>query len=57
MGKIYLIDEELATNIIQYLSDKPYRDVYKLIDGLKSINEIPTYPIESFIDNDTKTDE
>lgn len=41
MGKTYAISEDLANKILAYLDDKPFREVYELVEGLMKLKEIP----------------
>lgn len=50
MGKQFLIDEELANKIIDMLDDKPYKEVYVVMEGLLHLKEVqnttPVVPVE-----------
>ena len=37
MAKMYLIDEDLANAILEYLSHKPYREVYGFMSPLQNL--------------------
>lgn len=39
MSKQFLIDEELATKIIDMLDDKPYKEVYEIMEGMLHLKE------------------
>jgi hypothetical protein len=39
-NKIYEIDQKLANDIINYLSQKPYIEVFELIARLQQLKEI-----------------
>jgi hypothetical protein len=39
MGKQFIIDEELANNILDYLDEQKYKEVYALCDGLRKLKE------------------
>ena len=41
MGKTYAISEDLATKILAYLDDKPFKEVYEMAEGLMKLKEIP----------------
>lgn len=41
MAKQFLIDEELANKIIDMLDDKPYKEVYEIMEGLLHLKEVP----------------
>lgn len=46
MGKTFLIDEELANKIIDMLDDRPYKEVYDIMEGLLHLKEYkPTVPV------------
>jgi len=42
MTKTFLITEELANEILDYLDDKPYKEVYKICEGLLHLKELTT---------------
>lgn len=37
----FLIDEEVANAILEYLSRQPYREVYKIMVALSELQELP----------------
>lgn len=41
MGKKFLIDEDLANKIIDMLDDRPYKEVYEIMEGLLHLKEAP----------------
>jgi len=41
MAKQFLMDEELAKKIIDMLDDKPYKEVYEVMEGLLHLKEAP----------------
>ena len=41
MAKQFLIDEELANKIIDILDDKPYKEVYEVMEGMLHLKEAP----------------
>lgn len=36
----YTIEQELANDILEYLSEQPYKQVADLIDGLRKLEKI-----------------
>lgn len=40
MAKQFLIDEELANKILDYLDEKPYKEVYEICEGLLHLKEV-----------------
>lgn len=44
MSKQFLIDEELANKILDYLDDKPYKEVYEICEGLLHLKEVIEQP-------------
>ncbi len=40
-AKLFLIEEDLANAILEYLSHQPYREVYKIISAMAELHEIP----------------
>ena len=42
MAKQFLIDEELANKIIDMLDEKPFKEVYEVMEGLLHLKEAPT---------------
>lgn len=53
MANYYLIDETAATAILNYLVDRPYREVYKFIEILQNLNEA-VIPADITIPDDDK---
>jgi 16S rRNA A1518/A1519 N6-dimethyltransferase RsmA/KsgA/DIM1 with predicted DNA glycosylase/AP lyase activity len=45
MAKVFLIDEELANKIIDMLDDKPYKEVYEIMEGLLHLKEAPVVEV------------
>ncbi len=43
--KLFLIDEDLANAILEYLSHRPYREVYKVMAAMSELNEIPAHKL------------
>ena len=41
MAKQFLIDEELANKIINMLDEKPFKEVYEVMEGLLHLKEVP----------------
>jgi len=44
MVKQFVIDETLANKILDYLDEKPYKEVYEICEGLLHLKEIPETP-------------
>ena len=38
---MFLISQELGDKILNYLKDKPYFEVYEMIDGLQRLQRVP----------------
>ena len=41
MAKQFLIDEELTDKIIDFLDERPYKEVYEIMEGLLHLKEVP----------------
>ena len=50
MGKQYLIDEDLANAILEYLAQQPYKEVYKFVPLLQHLDEAPTVPDQNALE-------
>lgn len=37
----YLIEQELANDILEYLSEQPYKNVAELIEGIRKLEKLP----------------
>jgi len=46
MGKTYAISEELANKLLDYLDDKPFKEVYEMVEGLMKLKEISTAEVK-----------
>ena len=47
--KRYLIDEDLANEILNYLSHQPYREVYQFVQQLQALPEYSAASDENFV--------
>jgi hypothetical protein len=39
-GKTFIISEDLANKILDYLDDKPFKEVFEMVDGLMKLVEV-----------------
>jgi len=47
MAKTFLIDEDLANKLLDFLDDQKYKDVFELCDGLMHLKEVPTQEVKT----------
>jgi hypothetical protein len=41
MAKLFLIDEDVAAAILNYLADRPYREVFEFVKALQGLHPLP----------------
>lgn len=46
MAKTFLISEDLANKILDYLDEQKYKDVFELCDGLMNLKEAPVTEVK-----------
>jgi hypothetical protein len=51
MAKYYLINEDVGNAILEYLAQRPYREVYKIMEIMQTLREVPEHKVNLLADH------